>query len=76
MTPLQETPRSVLSDKALELFAAYDVPCSPSVAPPEISRQLCGTLGFWLEIETEAGLELVAPTAESEIAAEGEAMLF
>jgi CheY-specific phosphatase CheX len=166
MTPLQETLRSILAEKACELFAAYDVACTVDDSPPVVARQLCGILGFtgdrmcgsvvlsateaavacsnpigdgatrgwvaeltnqlvgrfknalfrcgvevamsipvvltatqltplpqtnldptrlavgsgfltiWLEIEAEAGLELSAPSPESEIAPEGEAMLF
>jgi hypothetical protein len=166
MTPLQETLRTILAEKACELFAAYDVACSVIDSPPPATRQLCGILGFtgdrlcgsvvisateeavacsnpigdgasrgwvaeltnqlvgrfknamfrggvevamsipvvltatqltplphtnldptrlavgpgfvtiWLEIEAEAGLELAAPSPESEVPAEGEAMLF
>jgi hypothetical protein len=35
-----------------------------------------GFVTIWLELEAEAGLELTEPTAESAIAAEGEAMMF
>lgn len=35
-----------------------------------------GFMTIWLEIEAEAGLELAEPSADSAIAAEGEAMLF
>jgi CheY-specific phosphatase CheX len=35
-----------------------------------------GSVTIWLEIEAEAGLELAEPSADSAIAAEGEAMLF
>jgi hypothetical protein len=35
-----------------------------------------GFVTLWLEIEAEPGLELAEPTAESAVAAEGEAMLF
>jgi len=35
-----------------------------------------GSLTIWLEIEAEAGLELAEPSADSAVAAEGEAMLF
>jgi len=156
----------MLNDKAVELFAAYDVACKPDDSSPVASRQLCGILGFtgdrlcgsvvvsateeaiaasnpigdgatrgwvaeltnqlvgrfkntlfrcgvevamsvpvvltatqltplpntrldpirlavgsgfltiWLEVEAEPGLELTEPTPETEMAAEGEAMLF
>jgi CheY-specific phosphatase CheX len=35
-----------------------------------------GSVTIWLELEAEAGLELTEPTADSAIAAEGEAMMF
>jgi hypothetical protein len=35
-----------------------------------------GSVTIWLELEAEAGLELTEPSADSAIAAEGEAMLF
>jgi CheY-specific phosphatase CheX len=35
-----------------------------------------GFLTIWLEIEAEAGLELAEPTADTMMAAEGDAMLF
>jgi CheY-specific phosphatase CheX len=35
-----------------------------------------GVVTLWLEIEAEPGLELTEPSADSAIAAEGEAMLF
>jgi CheY-specific phosphatase CheX len=35
-----------------------------------------GFVTIWLEIEAEAGLELAAPTADTMMAAEGEALLF
>ena len=46
MISLQETLCSMLSDKACELFAAYDVPCKLDVSTPMVGRQLCGILGF------------------------------
>jgi CheY-specific phosphatase CheX len=35
-----------------------------------------GSVTIWLELEAEAGLELAEPSADSAIAAEGEAMMF
>jgi hypothetical protein len=166
MTPLHDTLRSLLTSKAYELFADYEVMCSVDGLPPDDRRMLCGILGFtgdrlcgsviisatedaiacsnpigdgatrgwvaeltnqlvgrfknalfrggvdvamsipvvltatqltplpqtqleptrlavgtgfltiWLEIEAAAGLELAEPTADTMMAAEGDAMLF
>jgi CheY-specific phosphatase CheX len=46
MTPLHETLRAILAEKATELFADYNVTCSSVDDTIDDSRQLCGILGF------------------------------
>jgi CheY-specific phosphatase CheX len=46
MSSLHDALREILSSKAHELFADYGMVCTVDSSPPEVTRQLCGILGF------------------------------
>jgi hypothetical protein len=46
MTAVQERIRTILGDKAQELFADYGVACESVATVPDSARELCGILGF------------------------------
>ena len=46
MTALQETLRGLITEKAAELFGAYDVRCDFVDSPPPADKLMCGILGF------------------------------
>ncbi len=58
------------------LTATQLTPLPHTQANPIVLLVGGGAVTIWLEIEAEAGLALTEPSAESMIAAEGEAMLF
>lgn len=58
------------------LTATQLMPLPHTQIPPIRLLMTTGSVTIWLELEAEAGLELSEPSADSAVAAEGEAMLF